>query len=494
MSDEREGDELIRKLAELEKKKQAEPPPELTNDVVINLAGLTPLQYAQQLAREAKRYKTPVRLLEKAVDAARIEIEVEKLLEPHWEVTPSEDPVNAATLFAAIESRILHHVAMPAHLAFVCALWIGFSWMHEHATHSPILFVTSPERDSGKSTLIGVVEFLVRRSLSSVGISGPALYRSIEKWRPTFVIDEADKAFVQNLDLEQATNSGWTRGQGVIRCDPDTHEPRKFSTFCAKAIAMKGKSAPDTTLSRAIFILMKRRTRDEEIADFAHLDDAGFQRLRSQLARWATDNGAALGVAKPKQPDGFMNRVAANWKPLFAIADSLGEQAGRRAREAARRIAGVTDLPSAGVTLLMDIKAHFETSTLDYVTSKRLLEVLKADEERPWAEWSKGKPITEKGVADLLHEFRIRSTEVGPRDARLKGYRKADFEDAWRRYEPASTPTEEGEKEEGAPKTPNLPFTGLQLCNHSGNGEKTAVYATPREREKNGAFSIKAML
>ena len=65
MSDEKEGDELVRKLAELAKKKESEPPPELTSEVVINLAGMTPLQYAQQLAREAKKYKTPVKLLEK---------------------------------------------------------------------------------------------------------------------------------------------------------------------------------------------------------------------------------------------------------------------------------------------------------------------------------------------------------------------------------------------------------------------------------------------
>src|SRR5262249_49304181 len=184
------------------------------------------------------------------------------------------------------------------HLAFVCSLWIGFSWIHEHATYSPILFVTSPERDSGKSTLMGVIEFLVRRSLSSVGISGPALYRSTEKWGPTFVIDEADKAFVQNLDLEQAVNSGWTRGQGLTRCDHETHEPRKYTTFRPQATEMKGKDAPDTSLSRAILILMKRRTRDEAIADFAHSDDDGSQRLRSHPARWAAHNGAPLGVAK----------------------------------------------------------------------------------------------------------------------------------------------------------------------------------------------------
>src|SRR5262249_5669438 len=86
--------------------------PELTSDVVINLAGLTPLQYAQQLQREAKKYGTTARLLDQAVVAARIEQEAEKLLEPHWEVSPAEEPVDAVSLFPEIETRILQHVVM----------------------------------------------------------------------------------------------------------------------------------------------------------------------------------------------------------------------------------------------------------------------------------------------------------------------------------------------------------------------------------------------
>jgi len=86
--------------------------------------------------------------------------------------------------------------------------------------------------------------------------------------RGPFVVDEADDAFVDNPDLRQVINSGWTRGQGVMRCDPDTNEPRRFSTFCPKAIALKGKKMPDTMLSRTIFIEMKRRLRSEKVDHF----------------------------------------------------------------------------------------------------------------------------------------------------------------------------------------------------------------------------------
>jgi putative DNA primase/helicase len=455
------------------------PTPELTSDVVINLAGLTPLQYAQQLGRTAKKYCTPVKLLEKAVEAAKVEQEAEKLLEPHWEVTPTEEPVDAIALFSAIETRIVHHVAMPEHLAFVVALWIGQSWIHEHATYSPVLFVTSAERDSGKSTLMGIIGFMVRRSLLSVGISAAALYRSIEKWHPTFVIDEADDAFVDNPDLRQVVNSGWTRGQGVVRCDPDTNEPRKFSTFCPKAIAGKGRNAPDTILSRAIFITQKRRTREESVAHFSHVDDDGFGRLRSQLARWGADNGDALSLVRPRMPSGFINRTASNWQLLFAIADSLGEEAGSRARAAAQQIVGVTDLTSAGVELLQHIKIMFDRSTLDCLTSKGIVADLTADPEKRWAEWSRGRPITEKGVANLLHEYRIFSRDVGPRDQRVKGYRKVDFTDVWNRYLPL--------KEETPPSDPhNLPRARAPLCNYLDFGEKPAAHQDFGAREESG--------
>src|SRR5262249_52245175 len=324
--------------------KKREPTPELTSDVVVNLAGLTPLQFAQQLGLVAKRHKVPVRLLERAVADARIEKEAENLLQPHWAQTPADDPVDAAQLFADIEARILRHVAMPKDLALVVALWIGQSWVHQHGTYSPILGVTSSDPNCGKSTLMGVISFLGRRALLTVSPSGAVLYRSIEKWGPSFVIDEADNLFVENHDLWQVINSGWTRGQGVMRCDPDTHEPRLFPTFCPKAIALKGKKMPEQMLSRTIFIRLKRRLPHEKIHHFRHLDDEDFQRMRSQLARWAADNGKALGLAQPVAPEGFINRPASNWELMLAIADSLGTGVGERARKTAAALAGEVDV------------------------------------------------------------------------------------------------------------------------------------------------------
>jgi Protein of unknown function (DUF3631) len=189
-----------------------------------------------------------------------------------------------------------------------------------------------------------------------------------------------------------------------------------------------------------------------------------------------------LGLAQPAMPDRFLNRTASNWQLMFAIADSLGHEAGIRARGAAQQIVGVIDLASAGVELLRDINAMFEQSEFNYLTSQAIVKGLTADAEKRWAEWSHGKPITEKGVAGLLREYGIFSRSVGPKGQRAKGYRKADFADAWKRYLPP-------QEETPASGHGNLPFTRSTLCNDTAFGEKSAVHRTPGEREKIDDFS-----
>jgi len=49
--------------------------------------------------------------------------------------------------------------------ATAVALWTMFSWIHEIAIHSPNLVITSPERDCGKSALLGAITYLAPRGL-----------------------------------------------------------------------------------------------------------------------------------------------------------------------------------------------------------------------------------------------------------------------------------------------------------------------------------------
>lgn len=407
--------------------------------LIDELASLSTVAYDKRRGEAAKKLGVRVPTLDKMVTQRRAEFEgeaQEQPLLPHWTVEPWPDPVDGDALIAALIGCIQHHVVMRPDAALAVALWIMLTWIHEEAaTHSPILMVTSPEAECGKSTLLGLIILLVPRSLASVGISPAALFRSIEKWQPTLIIDEADVAFVQNEDLRAVVNSGWTRGQGVVRCDGDDNEPRLFSTFCPKAIGLKGKKLPDTTASRAIVIELKRKLAGDNVEDFRHVDSPKLQELRQKLLRWKIDNADALANANPLLPDGFLNRVAANWHLLLAIADAAGGEWPEKAREAASTIAKVkaTVDASMGVQLLSDIRAIFDGQT-DCVFSQTLIEKLTTDPEGSWAEYYRGKPLTQKQLARLLGTYGILSETVWIGDKSRKGYKRAAFGDAWTRY------------------------------------------------------------
>jgi putative DNA primase/helicase len=240
--------------------------------------------------------------------------------------------------------------------------------------HSPILLVSSPEAECGKSTLLGLVSFLVPKGLTVVQISPAVLYRMIEKWRPALIVDEADNAFKDNPDLRAVMNAGWTRGTGVPRCNPDTHEPELFDTFGPKAIGLKGLKVPDTTLSRSIIVDMERKLPGEKAEGFDHIDDEELACLRQKLARFAADNLDRLRGCAPEMPEGFINRIANNWKVMLAIAELGG--VGKRAREAASVLSRRADEASLGVEVLRDIKWLSENTVAERMFSEELMNKL----------------------------------------------------------------------------------------------------------------------
>jgi Protein of unknown function (DUF3631) len=73
--------------------------------------------------------------------------------------------------------------------------------------------------------------------------------------------------------------------------------------------------------------------------------------------------------------------------------------------------------------------------------SKDLCDRLADIEESPWAEWSKGKPITQPRLAKLLRPFKIRPGTIRLNDVTEKGYHRKSFEDAWKRYLPVNGPS-----------------------------------------------------
>ena len=217
---------------------------------------------------------------------------------------------------------------------------------------------TSASIQQRQDNTIHLIMFLVPRQLYA-WISEAVLFRGIELWQPTIIVDEADTILINNEPLRAVINTGWTRGASVPRCIGDK-TPHAFPTFCPKAIGLKGRKLPDTTLSRTIIVELKRKRASEGVEHFRNMDDSGLQELRQQALRWSIDHAQALKDAEPEMPLGFDNRLGDNWRLLVAIGDLAGGEWPELARQAAQSLSRTVNVNSIGTRLLADIKRIFD--------------------------------------------------------------------------------------------------------------------------------------
>jgi hypothetical protein len=187
-----------------------------------------------------------------------------------------------------------------------------------------------------------------------------------------------------------------------------------------------------------------------------------------------------LRDAKAPMPEAFNNRRADNWRVMFAIADLAGEDWGDKARLAAAKLEGASDVTSIGVQLLADLKRIRDEEVKlgrDCILSAKLVERLKEDSELPWATWGKGRGLSQNSLAVFLSGgggrgrgsrggFGIHSNTVHPsRDVQGKGYKWSQFDDAFARYLPPEQSPDEppdqlsGEPTSHPPTTPGNAWT-----------------------------------
>lgn len=326
------------------------------------------------------------------------------------------------------------------------ALWVVAAHAFDIWPVFPRLFLNSPERGCGKSTLLDVLSRLVPKPLGASSITPAALFRVIEAARPTLLLDEADTYARDNEDLRGVLDAGHRSDGAVIRTVGDDHEPRQFSAWAPVALAAIGR-LPGTVEDRSIRIGLRRRRPDEAVQPL-RLDRTGeLENLTRKAARWAADHAAGLGAADPAMPEGIINRVADNWRPLLAVTDLTGGAWPERGRRAAIELSAEgDDQRSIRAALLADIRAAFVAKAVDRLSSDELAAYLGGLEHRPWPEYPPGrpacKPITKTQIARLLAPLHISPGTVRLPDGRTaKGYYRHAFDDAFKRYLPSENVT-----------------------------------------------------
>ena len=336
---------------------------------------------------------------------------------------------------------VRRYVVLSGPQARTCSLWVAHCHAFAAADATPYLNVTSAVKQCGKTRLLEVLEPIVPSPWLTGRVSAAVLTRKVDGETPTLLLDESDAAFKHQSEYAEALrsllNSGYRRSGISSLCVGHGADLgyRDFSTFCPKALAGIG-ALPDTVSDRSIRIALKRRAPHEQVDRFRQRDAPKVGApLRAALGEWSRSAVDALQDAAPELPPSLGDRAADVWEPLLAIADLAGGDWPTQARQAATTLSGriSVDDDTVAIRLLQDVHQVFTDETIG---SADLVHRLVALDDRPWADWTGGAPITQARVARLLRPFGIAPMKLWFGENTANGYTRRMCADAWSRYLP----------------------------------------------------------
>ena len=409
-------------------------------EAIARLAALSPLEYVSVRIEQAKLFGWLTTVLDAEVSKAQNVDAVEVKDLPFPIVEPHLEAIEPAQLIDDVSNTIRKYIVLDQEQADAAALWIVLTWFIDFIEIAPLAIINAPEKACGKTQMLTVIGYMVKRALPASNASSSALFRAVEKWHPTMLIDEADTFFKDNPELQGMVNAGYQRGGFVLRSEAsgDSFEPRMFSVFSAKAIAgiALEKHLPDATMSRALVFNLRRKMQHESVSRLRHADRMLFGDITAKLARFADDYAQQVKHARPILPESLSDRDQDNWEPLLAIAGCAGVAWLARATNAALKLSNYGEKSeSTGNQLLADIQEIFENKRINRIRSVQLISDLIDDVEKPWATYNRGKPISPRQLAKLLSAYDISSKTVrfSPHDT-PKGFELSQFQDAFARY------------------------------------------------------------
>lgn len=347
---------------------------------------------------------------------------------------PWHRPVKLDRLLNELVHIIRKYVILKEHEYIAVALWILHTHSFDAWTISPILCCTSPEMRCGKSTALGLIQACVPKPLMASSVTAAAVYRAINEYQVSLLIDEADALARSNETLRGVLNSGHNRNGAQVVRSGENGSVITYSTWAPKVIGIIGLPWK-TLIDRSIMIQFQRRLPTEHVDPLPGTIMDDMLKFRRKATRWGVDNVDALRSAIPSIPAGLHDRAIDNWRPLLAIAELAGPKWSKKALDAAILCSnGVVEDESIRVELLRDLKQVFHKDDIIKLTSGFIVNALNGMEDRPWPTFNRGGDLTKANLAHMLKSFRVYPQNIRINDLVVKGYLRTDLEEPFARY------------------------------------------------------------
>jgi putative DNA primase/helicase len=458
-------------------------PAELSPDGAVEkiARARNPLERDVILAEEAKRLKSKgVRkgTLDAAAAAkhhAAKEKEDAEKISPHEAETSGPEPwpepvTDIAAVLTLASSELSSYMVASQPACDVAALWSLHTFFVHHPwimlPVSPRLAISAVSPVCGKTRLLRLVRQLVWHPFRASGtITAAVVYRVLDKYRPTLVLDEIDGQLRanNNPELNAVLRVSHERDGAYVPRNvplPDGRwEVQLFSAWGTYVYTVVGELEPAME-SRAIRLTLLR-ARAAELKGLKVLVSGKapvLQECARKFMRWSLDQTTLPDVMIPEI---ITHRDDDNWRPLLQIAALVGGDWPQRAEAAVNAIAGETKAVGGVVPLLTDIQIVLDTpipvsgdpdktELRDRISTAILIEALKSLSE-PSADWSTAnnkRPINAhwlkkqlKGLVEPPENERQWHDPILKHA--IRGYYRKHFEDAFSRYLP--TPKAEAE-------------------------------------------------
>ncbi len=351
------------------------------------------------------------------------------------DTTPHSEPQAGEQVFNALYGLVDAYMVIDECYKIAFVLWVIFSYLVGHSQIAPIAWITSPEKQCGKSTLFGLFARVVDRPFTANNITQAVLYRVMEKYRPCLLVDEIDTSLKDKGELLGIINAGYSRHASITpRINTDNGGAvDTFNAYGAKVFAGIGEMQ-GTFASRAIRFNLRRKHQGEtaQRLTLKTLPHAKTDEIKAVVKRWASDNiDAIVATHIPLLP--INDRDFNNWEFLLQIASVLGIY--DRAVNACLAICQDKGELSQNEQLLADIRAVWNGG--DKMSLRFLHERLTAIPDMQWATYDNGLPISLYKLSKLIKGFGLATKTVKfDATATAKGYEKAQMMLLWERYLP----------------------------------------------------------
>jgi len=171
-----------------------------------------------------------------------------------------------AKLFGEIRGFLHKYLELPADFEEITALYVLLTWVFEFAPSIPYLRVIG-DWGTGKTRFLQAAGAVCFRPIFASGATTPApIFRILEEFRGTLVLDEADfKDSAAWVEMVKLLNNGYRPGMPVLRADKENGKwfPRSYQVFGPKMIATRFHFKDEALESRCLTAEMLPLTRDD---------------------------------------------------------------------------------------------------------------------------------------------------------------------------------------------------------------------------------------